>query len=257
MEEFPIVTELKSRRSTLPKSKARERYVALGELVVLQQIQKDAARLDEQFMAVGPFARLDAGAVAALDGKTRGVISNAFGSQAVFQAETMALALGAASWIDLIVYPAPADFATEDAWLEAFFTGQSTRGPQHGAEPVVDYAALWVLWLSALPYGLWSQQICRPALEEHVLWVKSLEKILQQALDQFGKALRQGVTITDLASAVAHLVEGVWLNQCVTQNHPREPDVPIAAVMQRSGRMIWMGATELRPPAVRTRRSQR
>jgi hypothetical protein len=47
-------------------------------------------------MAIGPFARLDAGDVAAHVGKTRGAISNAFGSQAAFQAETMALALGAA-----------------------------------------------------------------------------------------------------------------------------------------------------------------
>jgi hypothetical protein len=36
-------------------------YVALGELTVLQQMQKDATLLDQRVMAIGPFARLDAG----------------------------------------------------------------------------------------------------------------------------------------------------------------------------------------------------
>lgn len=211
---------------------------------MLQQIQKDAALLDEQSIAVGPFARLDASAVAAHDGKTRGAISNVFGSQAAFQAETMALALNAAAWIEQIEYPAPADFATDEAWIDAFFTGQSARGPQHGAEPRVDYASLWVLWLGAIPYGLWSEQICRPAIGEHVLWVKQLEEVLQQALEHFNKTLRQGITITDLASAVAHLIEGVWLSQCVTRHHPREPDAPISSLMLCSGRMLWIGATD-------------
>ena len=119
-------------------------------------------------MAVGPFARLDANAVAAHDGKTRGAISNLFGSQAAFQAETMALALSAADWIERIEYPAPADFPTADAWLDAFLAGESARGPVHGGEPVVDYGTLWALWLSAVPYGLWSEQVSRPSMDEHL-----------------------------------------------------------------------------------------
>jgi hypothetical protein len=108
----------------------------------------------------------------------------------------------------------------------------------------VDYASLWVLWLSALPYGLWSQRICRPAMEEHVLWLEQLEAVLQGALQHFGRTLRSGTKISDLACAVAHLVEGVWLNQCVTLAHPREPGATIIDVMLRSGRMLWNGATE-------------
>lgn len=244
--EDAISTEPASRRSTLPKPEARQRYVALGELVVLEQIQKDAALIDKQSIAIGPFARLDAGAVAVHEGKTRGAINNLFGSQAAFQVETMALALNATSWIEQTEYPIPADFETDEAWVDAFFHSQWARGPHHGTEPKVDYASLWVLWLSAIPYGLWSEQICRPAIDEHVLWVKQLEEVLQQAVEHFNKTLREGVTLTDLASAIAHLVEGVWLSQCVTKHHPRKPDAPISDLMLRSGRMLWVGATDER-----------
>ena len=77
--------KLKKGRSTLPKTEARRRYIEIGEVVVLEQIRRDAAMLDEELVAVGPFARLDAEAVATKDGKTRGVISNLFGSQAAFR----------------------------------------------------------------------------------------------------------------------------------------------------------------------------
>ena len=87
-------------RSTLPRDEARRRYVDIGQLAALEQIKRDSERLDRRSAAVGPFARLDADAVAARDGKTRGVITHLFGSQAAFQAETMALALHAAEWVE-------------------------------------------------------------------------------------------------------------------------------------------------------------
>jgi hypothetical protein len=130
--------ETARKRSRLPKTDARKRYVEMGELAVLRQIAADARLLEERAIAVGPFARLDAGAVAALDGKTRGAITNLFGSQAAFQAETMSLALNAQGWIELIEYPRPGDHMTADEWVDAFFAGQSERGPRHAAEPCVD-----------------------------------------------------------------------------------------------------------------------
>ena len=54
-----------------------------------------AAALDREQLAVGPFARLDAGRVAASDGKTRGAVNNLFGSQRALQIETMARVLDA------------------------------------------------------------------------------------------------------------------------------------------------------------------
>jgi hypothetical protein len=237
-------------RSTLPKPEARRRYVEIGELVVLEQIQEDARTLDRRAIGIGPFDRLDAGAVAARNGKTRGAITNLFGSQAAFQAETMALALSAREWIERIDYPAPADFPTAEAWVDAFFAGQSERGPQHGAAPIVSYASLWALWLSAVPYGLWSEEIAGPSMEEHVQWLTRLERLLEEALGYFGLAVRNGTTVSDLACAIASMIEGVWLNQCLTTRHPREPLEPVATVLRRSGRLLWLGAVE---PAARPR----
>jgi hypothetical protein len=233
-------------RSTLPKPEARKRYVRMGELVVLEQIQKDSEMLADGAIAVGPFARLDASAVAAHDGKTRGAITNLFGSQAAFQAETMALALNAGEWVERIQLPAPGDFPTADAWFDALLAGQSARGPVHGAKPTVNDGFLWALWLSAVPYGLWSEQISRPSMGEYVQWVKRLEEVLEQALDHFGLAIREGTTVNDLACAVASMIEGVWLNQCLTARHPCDPSEPIATALRRSGRLLWLGATEPR-----------
>jgi hypothetical protein len=214
---------------------------------VLEQIREDADRLDRESLPIGPFARLDANRVAAREGKTRGAISNLFGSQAALQAETMALALDAADVIAAITYPDPSDHASSDAWLDAFLTDQSARGPQHSAEPALDYATLWALWLSAVPYGLWSERVAGPSVEEHRQWVAQLEQVLGRAVDHFELRLRAGTTVNDLACAMASLVEGAWLNQCLTDRHPSEPSAPIAETLLRSGRLLWRGAVEPRP----------
>ena len=236
-------------RSTLTKEEARQRYVEIGELVVLEQIRADSELLDSRSIAVGPFARLDANAVAARDGKTRGAITNQFGSQAAFQAETMALALSARDWIEQLEYPAPGDFPDADAWVDAFFAAESARGPLQGTKPAVSYAFLWALWLSAVPYGLWSEKVSRPSIEEHVQWLDRLERVLGDALDHFDLTLREGTTVGDLACAFASVIEGVWLNQCLTTRHPSDTSEPIATVLRRSGRLIWLGATRPRTPA--------
>jgi hypothetical protein len=230
-------------RSTLPKDEARRRYVEIGQLAALQQIKRDSESLDRRSLAVGPFARLDANAVAERDGKTRGVISHLFGSQAAFQAETMARVLDAGEWVEQVDLPAPAGHPDAGAWVEALFAAESARGPQRGARPKVDYAALWALWLSAVPYGLWSERVSTPSMEEHVQWVEKLEGAFAEAIEHFGLQLREGVTLTDLAGAAASLIEGAWLNQCLTSTHPSHPDEPCEAFLRRSGRMLWDGAT--------------
>jgi hypothetical protein len=239
-------TEKKRRRSTLPKAEARRRYVEVGELVALEQIREDARLLDGGATAIGPFARIDANAVAARDGKTRGAVTNLFGSQAAFQAETMALALNAGEWVERVRFPEPADFPTAESWFDAVLAGQSARGPAYGARPAVNDGFLWALWLSAVPYGLWSRQVSRPSMKEYAQWLRRLERLLAQALDHFGLALRKGATVNDLACAIASLIEGAWLNQCLTRHHPSDPAEPIAALLLRSGRLLWRGAIETR-----------
>jgi hypothetical protein len=231
-------------RSTLPKDAARRRYVELAGLVVLEQIREDAGRLDREALPVGPFARLDANRVAAREGKTRGAISNLFGSQRALQAEAMALALDAAQLIEALAYPDPAGHADAEAWVDALMLDQAARGPRHGAEPAVGYATLWALWLSALPYGLWSERIAGPSIDEHRQWIAQLEAVLGRALAHFGLRLRPDTTRNDLACALASVVEGAWLNQCLTTRHPSEPAAPVAETLRRSGRIVWRGAVE-------------
>jgi hypothetical protein len=56
--------------------------------------------------------------------------------------------------------------------------------------------------------------------------------------------LREGVTLNDLACATGSLIEGAWLNQCLSTRHPSDSSQPISAVLRRSGRLLWQGAVE-------------
>ena len=235
----------KRTRSPLPRSAARQHYVELGGRAVLDQIREDSQALDARAIAIGPFARLDAGRVAAGVGKTRGVLSNLFGSQAAYQVATMEMVLDAGNGIETVAYPAPADFPTADAWLDALLAGQSARGPVHGAEPEASYAFLWTLWLATLPYGVWSERIAGPSMEEYARWTCQIAAVVAAALAHFGLALRPEVTAGDVANALASLIEGAWLNQLLATTHPGRPDEPASALLLRSGRLVWHGA--LRP----------
>jgi hypothetical protein len=231
------------KRSTLPRDAARLRYSERGALVVLRTIREDAAALDRDQLAIGPFARLDAGSLAASEGKTRGAVSNLFGSQAALQRETMARVLEATDLVEAADYPQPEEHASADAWVDAFFAAEAARGPDHRGRPALDYASLWTLWLAAVPYGRWSERVARPSLEEFSDSVAALEPLLQRALDRFELQLEEGTTLADLATAIVNLVEGAWLNQCLTRDHPVLPATPIEAALQRAGRMLWRGAT--------------
>jgi len=238
-----------SGRSRLPKEEARRRYVALGELAVLEQIRRDAGHLDTQAIVVGPFARLDANAVAAAEGKTRGVISNLFGSQAAFQAATMALTLGAEDEVEAFDYPDPTGYASAAAWVDAFFEGEAARGPLHGGEPAATYGHLWALWLTAVPYGLWSEHVRAVSMAEHARWTARLAEALGGAIAHYDLEL-DDATLDDLALAACALIEGAWLNQCLTTEHPNDPGEPIAALLRRGGRLLWRGATRERGASV-------
>ena len=71
--------------------------------------------------------------------------------------------------------------------------------------------------------------------------------MLARAIDHFGLELRDDTTVDDLAFAIAGMVEGVWLNQCLTTEHPGDANEPIATLLRRSGRMLWRGAIQASP----------
>ena len=119
-----------------PSDEARRRYVEIGELAALEQIRDDPARSTAGSLAVGPFARLDANAVAAPDGKTRGahhqpvrqpgrVPGRDDGAGA---RRRRAASRGSST---------RAGRASSDAerWVDAFFAGESARGPRTAASP--------------------------------------------------------------------------------------------------------------------------
>ena len=110
------------------------------------------------------------------------------------------------------------------------------------AEPASTYAFLWAIWLTAVPYGLWSERIRQLSMDEHAQWVTRLDVVISDALAHFDLAPRDGST-RDLAETFANLIEGVWLNQCLTDRHPSDPSEPIATLLLRAGRMVWKGGT--------------
>jgi hypothetical protein len=234
-------------RTTLPPPEARQRYREIGGLAALDKIIDDARALDAQPFAIGPFARVDASEVAERDGKTRGAITNLFGSQAAYQAEVMSLVLDAETTSDIGQVPDPAAFERAQDWVDAFFLGQSREGPQHRTQLESRYAALWVLWLGTVPYGLWSDRIAGPSMDEFRRRVGQIEAAFAAAIDRFGLRLRDGVSLTDLACAAASQIEGVWLNQCLTGGHPMQPDQPTEAALIRAGRLLWTGAIDEAP----------
>jgi hypothetical protein len=119
----------------------------------------------------------------------------------------------------------------------------------------VSYGSVWALWLATVPYGLWNRRIARTSMDEYAHSLARLEDMLQRALDQFDMTAQKGTTVEDLAFALASMIEGVWLNQCLTRRHPSDRSEPIATALRRSGRLLWRSATEPRrtsPPGAGT-----
>lgn len=236
-------------RSSLQPDEARKRYIELAEMAVMEQIRVDARRLDraddERRVAVGPFARLNAEQVASrADGKSRGAITNLFKSQRQFQLEAMALALEDPVGVDEVGAPDPRRFGDPESWIDAVAAAESARGPLHEMEPTEGYALRWVLWLSQVPYGLWSEHIAEPSLHEFRLSTERLDKdVVRPALEHFELVMRPPWTALDLAGAIVSLIEGLWLNQCLTREHPTSAKLPAAEATRVALTMLWRGAT--------------
>jgi AcrR family transcriptional regulator len=236
-------------RSPLSPEEGRKRYIRAAETILLEQIELDARRLDreddERRVAVGPFAKLNAEQVAAsAEGKSRGAITNLFKSQRQFQLQAMALVLEDPE-VDIFVLPDPAGFDDPVAWIDSVAVAESARGPLHGMEPSVGYGLNWALWLSQVPYGIWSEHIAKPSMREFRHSAERLESEgVRPALEQFSLEVRPPWTARDLATAMNSLVEGLWLNQCLSRDHATRVGAPAAQAARDALRMLWQGATQ-------------
>jgi hypothetical protein len=236
-------------RSPLSRDDAKKRYLQLAETALLTQIRLDARRLDreddERRVAVGPFARLNAEDVAAsADGKSRGAITNLFRSQRQFQLDAMALVLEDPN-VDEAVPPDPRAFDDSRDWIEAVASAESQRGPLHGMEPAEGYAMSWVLWLSQVPYGVWSERIAAPSMREFRHSAERLEReLVRPALARFELEPRPPWTPLDVASAIISLREGLWLNQCLSAEHSTRTGADPAQAARAALTMLWAGATQ-------------
>ena len=220
------------RRSTLPKHEARQRYVEIGELVVLaaDQARLRAARRPLDRRRAVRAARRQRGRGAGRQDARRDQQPVRQPGGVPGRDDGAGAERGRLGRADRVPRPGRLP-GRRGVARRAASAAESERGPVHGSEPVVDYGTLWALWLSAVPYGLWSEQVSRPSMEEHVLVVEAVER----ALGGRARALRRsscGTTPRSTTSrcALASLVEGVWLNQCLTDRHPTDPGEPIATV---------------------------
>jgi hypothetical protein len=56
--------------------------------------------------------------------------------------------------------------------------------------------------------------------------------------------MRPGAKLEDLACGMTNFVEGLWLHQCLTPQHPFSIEEPVSTVVRRAGLMLWRGATK-------------
>ncbi len=237
-------------RTRLLRGDAEARYIRAGELEVFRQLQRDGLALDEslarnQAFAVGPFARLRADVMVDELGKTRGAINNLWGSQEAFRAAVMAVFLNDTSLgLSEVAYPDPAGSADVHAWIEALASIEIARGPRHGMPPENRYGLRWAAWLGLAPYGIWSREVAKISLDEYQLGVERFAtQVLEPALQHFGLAITEPLTVRDLAVAMCSTVEGFWLNACLTAGDPLGRPGSIAAALATSLRLLVRGAT--------------
>lgn len=239
----------------LRRAEAQQLYVEAGELEVYRQLERDAAELDaslpqQRTLAVGPFGRVRTDAVVDALGKTRGAINHLWGSQEAFRAAIMHLFLDDTTLgLDDIEYPDPAAATDLDEWIDRWAEVEIQRGPRHGMPPDTRYAMRWCAWLGLVPYGIWSETIAAASLHEYRASVEhTADRVLSPCLEHFGLELAQGVTLADLAVAVASAIEGCWLNAALTTDDPiGRPHGTSATSLASSLRLLVRGATTAAP----------
>ena len=110
-------------------------------------------------------------------------------------------------------------------------------------EPENRYGLRWAAWLGLVPYGIWSDTVARPSMEEFHSTVQHMaDEVLAPALEHFGFTLIDGTTLEDVALAATSAIEGCWLNAALTDRDPIGRGYPIARSLAATLRLIVRGA---------------
>lgn len=237
-------------RNRLTRDRASQTYIRAGELEVFRQLQRDATALDETMaddraFAVGPFARLRADVVVDELGKTRGAITNLWGSQEAFRAAVMNVFLNDDSLgLDDVQYPHPSDASTIDEWVDAWARVEIERGPRHGMDPESRYGLRWAAWLGLVPYGIWSTTVATASTDEFRLGAERYANdVIGPALQHFDLTLLEPTTAMDLAVSASTTIEGMWLSSCLSADDPVGRPTPISTTLTTALRLLIRGAT--------------
>jgi hypothetical protein len=238
------------KKTRLARDDAEERYISAGELEVFKQLQRDGLAMDSELahdrvLAVGPFSRLRADVVVDELGKTRGAINNLWGSQEAFRAAVMAVFLNDTGLgLDEVSYPDPAQSKTLEHWVGRLAAVEIQRGPHHEMSPENRYGLRWAAWLALVPYGIWSKRVAKASIDEYRQGAERYgDAVIGPALERFELDLASNVTLLDVAVACCSLIEGFWLNACLTSRDPAGRNQSIAAALASSLCLVLRGAT--------------
>ena len=238
------------KKTRLARDDAERRYISAGELEVFRQLQRDGRSMDpalahDQALAVGPFARLRADVVVDELGKTRGAINNLWGSQEAFRAAVMAVFLNDEGLgLDEVSYPDPAASKTLEHWVGRLAAVEIQRGPHHDMSPENRYGLRGAAWLALVPYGIWSDRVAKASVDEYRQGAERYgTAVVGPALKRFDLALALDITLLDVAAACCSLIEGFWLNACLTSRDPAGRNQSIDATLAASLCLVLRGAT--------------
>ena len=175
----------------------------MGELAALEQIRSDSRAARQECDPGRAVRAARRGRRRRGDGKTRGAITNLFGSQGRFQAETMALALSAGDLIAGVEFPDRAAFATAGRLDRRPLRGQSARGPRTGRSRLSTTAPLGALAECGALRALERAHQRARAWPSTRSGSPARERCSARAIAHFGLELREDATLADLACAVA------------------------------------------------------
>ena len=119
--------------------------------------------------------------------------------------------------------------------------------------PTVNDGFLWALWLSTIPYGLWSEEVARPSMKEYVQWLRRLERIFAGALDHFGLDSPRGHDDQRSRLRGGQPDRGHLAQPVLAQAPPLRPVGADRHLLRRSGRLLRVGATEPRAKVKKNR----